>query len=192
MNDFERVVVRIVEVGAAAGEDAFVALVLAEHVHPLGLELGHRRIVGVAVDHEGVVDDVGKPPAAGVAAEYDIVGAGFEEHEMRIFLRYLGHELEAENVSVEGAAAGEVAHRNRHVQNAFGLDHASPPLQRRHTPTRGTFSIDSLEKISRTFNPTYRKRNILPNRSTIEVDQKPTPLRMFHGTFSCRNRSMTR
>src|SRR5262245_43844801 len=167
MNDFERVVVWIVEIGAAAGEHAFVALVLPEHIHALGLELGHGRIVGVAVDHEGVVDDVGKPPAAGVAAEDDIVGAGFEEHEMRIFLRHLGHELEAENVGVEGAAAGEVTHWNRHMQNAFGLDHANPPLQRRYTPTRGKFSFDSLEKISRTFNPTYRGRNILPNRRTI-------------------------
>src|SRR5215470_15490566 len=125
MNDFERVVVWIVEIGAAAGEHAFVALVLPEHIHALGLELGHGRIVGVAVDHEGVVDDVGKPPAAGVAAEDDIVGAGFEEHEMRIFLRHLGHELEAENVGVEGAAAGEVTHWNRHMQNAFGLDNAN-------------------------------------------------------------------
>jgi hypothetical protein len=53
------------------------------------------------------------------------------------------------------------------MQNAFGLDHANPPLQRRYTSTRGKFSIDSLEKISRTFNPTDRGRNILPNRRTI-------------------------
>jgi hypothetical protein len=66
---------------------------------------------------------------------------------MRIFLRHLGHELEAENVGVEGATAGEIAHRNRHMQNAFGLDHTNPPLQRRYMLTRGKFSIDSLEKI---------------------------------------------
>src|SRR5262249_49708927 len=162
-----RVVVWIVEVGAAAGEHAFVALVLPEYVHALGFELGHRRIVGVAVDHEGVVDDVGKSGAAGVAAEYDIVGAGFQEHEMRILLRHLGHEFEAENVGVEGATAGRVAHGYRHMQNASGLDHANPPSQRWYRPTRGKFFVDTLEKISRTFNTTSRRRDILPNRSTI-------------------------
>src|SRR5215470_11090443 len=167
MNDFERVVVWIVEIGAAAGEHAFVALVLPEHIHALGLELGHRRIVGVAVDHAGVVDDVGKPPASGVAAEDDIVGAGFQEHEMRILLRHLGHEFEAENVGVEGATTSEVADRDRHMQNAFGLDHTNPPSQRWYRPSRGKLFIDSLEKISRTFNTTCRGSNILSNQPTI-------------------------
>src|SRR5262249_22868354 len=110
-----------------ASEDAFVALILPEYVHALGFELGHCRIVGVAVDHEGVVNGVGKPSAAGVAAEQDIVGTRFEEHEMRILLRHLGHEFEPENIGVEGAAAGRIADRNGHVQNAFGLDHANLP-----------------------------------------------------------------
>src|SRR6266436_3471864 len=167
MNDFERVVVRVVEIGAAAGEDAFVALILPEHIHTLGFELGHRRIVGVAIDHEGVVDDVGKPAAAGIAAEDDIIGAGFEEHEMRILLRHLGHEFEPENVGVEGAAAGGVADRNGHVQNAFSLDHANLPRSHGACRWAEKFSTISLEKISRTINTRHRQARYLPKGSTI-------------------------
>src|SRR5262249_14456116 len=170
MNDFERVVVWVVEISAAAGEDAFVALVLPEHVHAFGLELGHRRIVGVAVDHEGVVDDVGKPRAAGVAAEDDIVGAGFEEHEMRILLRHLGHEFKAESVGVEGATTSEVADRDRHMQNTFGLDHANPPSQRWYRFSRGTFFIDRLEKISSSFNTPYTGAMFCPTGRQFEVE----------------------
>src|SRR5262249_3026483 len=123
MDDFESVVVGIVEIGAAAGEDALVALILAEHVDALGLELGDGRLKGIAVDHEGMVDDVGEPLAAGFAPEHDVVAARFQEHEMRILLRHLRDELEPEDIGVEGPAAGGIADRNGEVQDAFGFDH---------------------------------------------------------------------
>jgi hypothetical protein len=69
------------------------------------------------------MDDVGKSPAARLAPKQDIVGARFKKHEVRIFFWRLRHELEPENLGIEGPAAGEIAHRNGHVQNAFGLDH---------------------------------------------------------------------
>src|SRR5262249_21545002 len=100
------------------------------------------------------------------ATEDDVVGAGFEEHEMGIFLRHLGHEFEPENVSVEGAAAGQVADRNRHVQDAFGLDHANLPRSDSGC-RRVQSSIDSLEKISVTINPAHRRAQYLPKGSTI-------------------------
>src|SRR5689334_9518289 len=122
MDDLERVAVGVVEVGAAAGEHADVALLLAEHLDALGLELRYRGVESIAVDDESVMDDVGEALAPLLAAEDDIVGAGFEEHEVRVALRRLGDEFEAEHVGVEGAAAAEVADRNGDVQYAFGLD----------------------------------------------------------------------
>src|SRR5262245_56571480 len=123
VNDFERVVVWVMEIGAAAGEHALIALLLPEHIHAPGFEFRHRRVVGVAIDHEGIMNDVGKSPAARVAAKKDIAGAGFEKYEMRILFWRFRHEFKAENVGVEAAAAGEVADRNRHAYDAFGLDH---------------------------------------------------------------------
>src|SRR5712691_11733737 len=110
MDDLERVAVGIVEIGAAAGEDAVLAL-------------GYRRVVGVAVDHEGVMNDVGKPAAAHLAPKDHVVGARFEEYEMGIVLRRLRHEFEPENLGIEGAAAPEIADRNGHMQDALGPDH---------------------------------------------------------------------
>src|SRR5262249_44733194 len=81
VNDFERVVVWVMEIGAAAGEHALIALLLPEHIHAPGFEFRHRRVVGVAIDHEGIMNDVGKSPAARVAAKKDIAGAGFEKYE---------------------------------------------------------------------------------------------------------------
>src|SRR5262249_61400127 len=107
----------------ARGHPAWSALLPREYVQPLGCEFRHRRIVGVAIDHEGMVNDVGKSLAARIAAKQDIVGAGFKKYEMRILFWRFGHEFETENVGVESAAASEVADRNRHVQDAFGLDH---------------------------------------------------------------------
>ena len=191
MKDFERVVIGVVEIGAAAGEDPFVALVLPEHVHALGFELGHRRIVGVAIDHEGVVNVFGKPSAAGVAAEYDIVGAGFEEHEMRILLRHLGHELEAENVGVEGATTSEVAHRNRHMQNAFGLDHGKPSLTATvYAHTRKIFHRQLGENLTHVQANIPRAQYLAEPADNLRLIKKT--LRMLHGMFSCRSRSMTR
>src|SRR5262249_52432802 len=115
------------EIGAAAGEPALIALPLPEYVHAPGFEFRHRRIVGVAIDHEGMVNDVGKSFAARIAAKQDIVGAGFKKYEMRILFWRFAHEFETENVGGEAAAACEDADRNRAEQDAFGLDHT--PLQ---------------------------------------------------------------
>src|SRR5262245_2498949 len=154
MDDFQRVVVGIVEIGAAAGEDALLALILAEDVDAPGLELGYRRVVGVAIDHEGVVDDVGEPPAAGIAAEYDIVVAGFEKHEVGVLLRHLADEFEPEDVGIEHPAARGIADRNGEVQDAFGLDHARTSAAA--TPSHGKLRR-SLEKISPPINTRRRK-----------------------------------
>src|SRR5262245_15473857 len=153
MYDFERVVVGIVEISAAAGEDALLALVLAEHVDAPGLELGHRRVEGVAVDHEGVVDDVGKPIAAGFASEYDIVVAGLEEHEVGVLLRHLADKLEPEDVGIESPAARGIADRNGEMQDAFGLDHGGTFAAA--TPSQKKLPA-SLEKISSPINTRVR------------------------------------
>src|SRR5262249_62189005 len=47
VHDFERVVVWVMEIGAAAGEHALIALLLPEYVHAPGFEFRHRRIVGM-------------------------------------------------------------------------------------------------------------------------------------------------
>src|SRR5262249_47927767 len=116
--------------GAAAGEDALVALVLAEHVHAMGLELDDRRLVGVAVDHEGVMNDVREPAPARLAPEDDVIGTRLEEHEMGIFFLRLRHEFEPKNLGIESAAALEIADRNGHMQDAFGPDHGRSLMAR--------------------------------------------------------------
>src|SRR5262249_49092701 len=145
--------VGVVEISAAAGEDALLAVVLAEHVDAPGLELGHRRVVGVAIDHEGVVDDVGEPFAAGFAPEHDIVIAGFEEHEVGVLLRHLADEFEPEYVGIERPAARGIADRNGEVQDAFGLDHGRTSGQRRDRTEK---YAASLEKISPAINTRRR------------------------------------
>src|SRR5262249_50442066 len=116
-------------------EDALLALVLAEHVDAPGLELGDRRVVSVAVDHESVVDDVRKPTAAGLASEHHVVVAGLEEHEVGVLLGDLADEFEPEDVGIESRAARGIADRNGEVQDAFGLDHAGASAAA--TPSHG-------------------------------------------------------
>src|SRR5215475_12765098 len=164
VDDFEGVVVGIVEIGAAAGEDALLALVLAEHVDAPGLELGDRRVVGVAVDHESVVDDVGEPPAAGLASEHHVVVAGLEEHEVGVLLGDLADEFEPEDVGIESPAARGIADRNGEVQDAFGLDHGGTSGQRRRRTEK---YAASLEKISPAINTRRRKVPCRPQRLTI-------------------------
>src|SRR5262249_19891914 len=122
----------------------------------------------VVIDHEGKVNDVGKSLAPRIAAKQDIVGAGFKKYEMRILFWRFGHELETENVGVEAAAASEVADRNRHVQDAFGLDHTHLQLR------PGCAEKFLLRQLGKDFT---RDQHVW---------------RRIHGTFSCRSRSMTR
>src|SRR5262249_51328148 len=117
---------------------------------------------------------------------------------MRILLRHLGHEFESENVGVEGAAAGQVADRNGHVQNAFGLDHVKLPCSD-GMPSGGKFPYQLGENFTHDQHGTAAGAIFAEGVDNLRL--KPSDRRRpkdqrhrecIHGTFSCRNRSMTR
>src|SRR5262249_20615754 len=117
---------------------------------------------------------------------------------MRILLRHLGHEFESENVSVEGAAACKVADRNGHVQDAFGLDHVKLPCSD-GVPSGGNFPYQLGENFTHDQHGTAAGAIFAKGIDNLRL--KPSDRRQpkdrrhcecIHGTFGCRNRSMTR
>src|SRR5262249_30019973 len=97
---------------------------------------------------------------------------------MRILLRHLGHEFKPENVGIEGAAAGGVADRNGHVQNAFGLDHANLPRSDDVCHRAENFPSTAWRKFRARSTRRHRQARYLPNGIfEVEITRPAAPER---------------
>src|SRR5439155_7397754 len=153
VDELDRVAVRIVEIGVAAGEAAVALLLVQQHLDTAGLDMGERGIKVRRRQQKGMVDErvaaaVLRRVVAG-AREHKILLAAAHEHGGVV----APPEGGADHILVEAARAIEIADAQREMQDPGrrraarrGMAHALGVLERRalepvHSRTSRLFSL---------------------------------------------------